>query len=99
MTHPVAELVIVLGVVAVTAAAGTMFVMPRPKPDVPEDQKPAVVEVQPALVAPVVQAEPVDPQRQQLNEVRVRIQAVQQKAERLEKLLDDEAKGSKRDGR
>lgn len=97
MTHPVDALVIVAAVVAV--AAGTMVVMPRPKPDVPEDQKPAVVEVQPALVAPVVQAEPVDPQRQQLNEVRVRIQAVQQKAERLEKLLDDEAKGSKRDGR
>lgn len=97
MTHPVGELVILAAVVAV--AAGTMIVMPRPKPDVPEDQKPAVVEVQPALVAPVVQAEPVDPQRQQLNEVRVRIQAVQQKADRLEKFLDDEAKGSKRDGR
>lgn len=97
MTHPVGELVIVVAVVAV--AAGTMIVMPRPKPDVPEDQKRAVVEVQPALVAPVVQAEPVDPQRQQLNEVRVLIHVIQDKAARLEKMLDYEAEGEERDGR
>lgn len=89
MTHPL-EIVsaFVIGCGVLVMAAFSWPPLPRPKP------QPPVVFIEPTKDNPqaTLRAEPLSKEQREIYEVRTQIQTVQRKAEKLEKLLDAEAK-------
>jgi hypothetical protein len=95
MSHHVIEAAAAV-TVAVALAVG-VIVLPRPKPEPPQqEQRPPVETVAPApafdVDAPVtLDAEPRTPEQRQVDDVKMQVARLKEKADRLEKLLDEKA--------
>lgn len=79
-------------VTVMVALCIALIVLPRHKPEPPQqEQRPPVESVQAPKPAPVIVAEPRPPEQLQIDDVKAQVERIEQKAKRLEKLLDEKA--------
>lgn len=105
MIHPGEIVLTFIGAILV---ATTLVVMPKPKPEPPaEPQKPAVeVAIEECAkdpetvcveVTPTVSVEPQTKEQKQIQDVRVQLDSVSERAARIERKLDERAKDERVD--
>lgn len=98
----------VLTFVAAMLVASAFVVLPKPKPEPPaEPQRPAVEvaleecakdpEAVCVEVTPTLSVEPQTKEQKQIQDVRVQLKTVSERAARIEKLLDEKAKDERVD--